>query len=90
MISALLSICCMILLGFIDDVFNLKWRHKLYLPTIGSLPLLVIYYVNSYSTTIMLPVFVREMLGQSIDIGKSNEDFAVYTFFSRKRLGDSE
>jgi UDP-N-acetylglucosamine--dolichyl-phosphate N-acetylglucosaminephosphotransferase len=37
--SALLSICCMIFLGFADDVLNLRWRHKLILPTMVPLPL---------------------------------------------------
>jgi UDP-N-acetylglucosamine--dolichyl-phosphate N-acetylglucosaminephosphotransferase len=38
--SALLSICCMIFLGFADDVLNLRWRHKLILPTmVPFLPL---------------------------------------------------
>lgn len=69
MISALLSICCMILLGFADDVLNLRWRHKLLLPTIASLPLLMVYYVNFNRTTIILPIFVRNVLGSSIDIG---------------------
>lgn len=69
LISALLSICCMILLGFADDVLNLRWRHKLLLPTIASLPLLMVYYVNFNRTTIILPIFVRNVLGSSIDIG---------------------
>lgn len=60
----------MILLGFADDVLNLKWRHKLLLPTIASLPLLMVYYVNFNSTTIVLPVFVRDVLGKTLDIGK--------------------
>lgn len=70
LISALLSICCMILLGFADDVLNLRWRHKLYLPTTASLPLLMVYYVNFNSTTIVMPVFVRDVLGKTLDIGK--------------------
>ena len=41
-ISALLSICCMVFLGFADDVLNVKWRYKLVLPTIASLPLLLV------------------------------------------------
>ncbi|XP_062551688.1 UDP-N-acetylglucosamine--dolichyl-phosphate N-acetylglucosaminephosphotransferase [Armigeres subalbatus] len=68
-IAAMLSICCMILLGFADDVLNLRWRDKLYLPTIASLPLLMVYYTNFNSTTIVLPKFVQQFLGTSIDIG---------------------
>lgn len=72
LISALLSICCMILLGFADDVLNLRWRHKLLLPTIATLPLLMVYYVNFNRTTVVLPIFVRNILGSSIDIGMSS------------------
>lgn len=60
----------MILLGFADDVLNLKWRHKLLLPTIASLPLLMVYYVNFNSTTVILPNFVHAFLGKSLDIGE--------------------
>lgn len=60
----------MILLGFADDVLNLRWRHKLMLPTVASLPLLMVYYVNFNSTTVILPICVRGYLGMSIDIGK--------------------
>ncbi|KAG5875355.1 hypothetical protein JTB14_027676 [Gonioctena quinquepunctata] len=68
-IAALLSICCMLLLGFADDVLDLRWRHKLLLPTIASLPLLMVYYVNFNSTTIVVPKPFRELLGFSVDIG---------------------
>lgn len=69
LIAALLSICCMILLGFADDVLDLRWRYKLILPTIATLPLLMVYYVNYNSTTIILPKFLRSFLGLNLDIG---------------------
>ncbi|KAJ8927098.1 hypothetical protein NQ314_020370 [Rhamnusium bicolor] len=69
LIAALLSICCMLLLGFADDVLDLRWRHKLLLPTIASLPLLMVYYVNFNSTTIIVPKPLREFLGFSVDVG---------------------
>lgn len=59
----------MILLGFADDVLDLRWRHKLLLPTIASLPILMVYYVNFNSTTIMLPTFVHQILSKSVNIG---------------------
>lgn len=77
LISALLSICCMILLGFADDVLDLKWRHKLLLPTIASLPLLMVYYVNFNSTTVILPNFVRGFLGTSLNIGEFLDIFVL-------------
>lgn len=71
MLAALLSVCCMLLLGFADDVLNLRWRHKLLLPTIASLPLLVVYYINFNSTTIIVPKPFRDFLGASVNLGKS-------------------
>lgn len=59
----------MVLLGFADDVLDLRWRHKLLLPTIASLPLLMVYYVNFNSTTIILPKIVQNLIATSIDIG---------------------
>ncbi|XP_014249162.1 UDP-N-acetylglucosamine--dolichyl-phosphate N-acetylglucosaminephosphotransferase [Cimex lectularius] len=69
LVAALLSICCMLLLGFADDVLDLRWRHKLLLPTIASLPLLMVYYVTFNSTTIIVPKPFRHLLGVSINIG---------------------
>lgn len=69
LITALLSICCMVLLGFADDVLNLRWRHKLFLPTIATLPLLMVYYVNYNSTTVIMPKLIRPFIGTSLNIG---------------------
>lgn len=54
--SALFSICFMIFLGFTDDTLDLKWRYKIFLPTIASLPLLVAY---SGSTSLFVPSAFR-------------------------------
>lgn len=68
-IAALLSICCMIFFGFTDDVLDLKWRHKLLLPTLASLPLLMVYFVNIGSTTIVVPKPLRLYLGHDVNLG---------------------
>lgn len=65
----MLSICCMLLLGFADDVLDLRWRYKLLLPTIASLPLLMVYHVNVNSTTIVVPKPLREAFGNIVDLG---------------------
>jgi len=67
--SALLSICCMIFLGFADDVLNLRWRHKLILPTMATLPLLMVYMANLNSTFILVPIQLRPFIGKVIDLG---------------------
>lgn len=59
----------MIFLGFTDDTLELKWRYKLILPTIASLPLLVSY---SGPTAVFIPqpfrIFVMQE-GQLTFIG---------------------
>ncbi|XP_076780980.1 UDP-N-acetylglucosamine--dolichyl-phosphate N-acetylglucosaminephosphotransferase isoform X1 [Arvicanthis niloticus] len=69
LIGALLAICCMIFLGFADDVLNLRWRHKLLLPTAASLPLLMVYFTNFGNTTIVVPKPFRWVLGLHLDLG---------------------
>lgn len=68
-LSALLSICCMVFLGFTDDVLNLKWRYKLALPTVASLPLLLVYYTNIANTTVIVPRPMTAFLGKELDLG---------------------
>merc|ERR1719245_445799 len=59
----------MLLLGFADDVLDLRWRHKLLFPTIASLPMLLVYYVTTNRTDIVVPQFLRSILGTNIDLG---------------------
>lgn len=69
LVAALLSICCMLFLGFADDVLDLKWRHKLLLPTMASLPLLMVYYVTYNKTTVIIPKPFRFVFGKDIFLG---------------------
>ena len=57
--SVMLSICFSVLLGFADDVMDIKWGHKVRLGLLYSLPL-----VSSYDgpTSILVPVFVRPLI----------------------------
>ncbi|XP_068212257.1 UDP-N-acetylglucosamine--dolichyl-phosphate N-acetylglucosaminephosphotransferase isoform X1 [Palaemon carinicauda] len=68
-LTSLLCICCMLFLGFADDVLNLKWRYKLVLPTLASLPLLMVYYINMGSTTVVVPKPLRTWIGLTLNIG---------------------
>ncbi|RWS24380.1 UDP-N-acetylglucosamine--dolichyl-phosphate N-acetylglucosaminephosphotransferase-like protein [Leptotrombidium deliense] len=65
MVAALLSICCMLLLGFVDDILDLRWKHKLLFPAAAALPILMVYFVTSNVTTILLP----KQFGFSINLG---------------------
>lgn len=66
--ASLLSICFMIFLGFADDILDLRWRYKLILPTIASIPLLVTY---SGSTSILIPKILKGYfgLGKILNLG---------------------
>lgn len=69
-LSALLSLQSMVFLGFADDVFDLRWRFKLLLPTIASIPVLIIYYVGYGVTHVVVPVMLRNLIGTHIvDLG---------------------
>ncbi|KAG8008146.1 UDP-N-acetylglucosamine--dolichyl-phosphate N-acetylglucosaminephosphotransferase [Nibea albiflora] len=81
LIGALLAICCMIFLGFADDVLNLRWRHKLLLPTMASLPLLMVYFTNFGNTVIVVPKPVRALLGLHLDLGDYRDDHVFSLYF---------
>jgi len=81
-LSALLSITSMCFLGFADNVLDLRWRHKLILPTIASLPVLLVYYVQQGSTFVLLPDVLRNIVfpnspSLAVDFG-----FFYYIFLS--------
>ena len=55
------------MLGFIDDVVTLRWRHKIVITTMSVYPLLVAY---SGITSVIVPRFARGILGGKIvDLG---------------------
>jgi len=56
----------MILLGFVDDTVDLRWKYKLILPLVASVPLITSY---SGGTNIILPIPVRQYLGKEIELG---------------------
>lgn len=67
----------MIFLGYTDDTLDLKWRYKLILPTVASLPLLVSY---SGSTAVYIPSVFRFLLMQNgvlTSLGRFIDMFAV-------------
>lgn len=58
--AAMACVTFMTLLGFADDVLDLKWRYKLVLPFIASMPLLVNY---TGVTTVIMPRFIAPLVG---------------------------
>ncbi|CAI5453245.1 unnamed protein product [Caenorhabditis angaria] len=80
-LSGLISISTAILLGFADDMLDLRWRHKLLFPTLSSLPLLMVYYVSGNSTTVMIPGLLRHLIHPFFDLPISvNISFVYYIF----------
>ncbi|KAF9515474.1 hypothetical protein BS47DRAFT_1376229 [Hydnum rufescens UP504] len=69
-LSALLCLLSATILGFLDDVFDIRWRYKLPIPLIASIPLLLVYHAEHGNTHIVLPKFIRNVFGHSVvDLG---------------------
>ena len=58
----------MLLLGFVDDVLDIRWRHKIVLSIIATTPMMLAY---DGSTTVLLPSFMHDLpyLGANVDLG---------------------
>lgn len=60
--SAVTTIAVMLLLGFVDDVLDVKWRYKLILSVFGAIPLIMGY---SGALSIEVPIQLRDVLGSN-------------------------
>ncbi|KAL8280509.1 hypothetical protein RQP46_007157 [Phenoliferia psychrophenolica] len=54
-LASLLSLLTATFLGFLDDVFDIRWRFKVPIPVIASVPLLVTYAAGQGVTDVVLP-----------------------------------
>ncbi|KAF7721794.1 tunicamycin resistance protein [Apophysomyces ossiformis] len=68
-LAAILAIQSMVLLGFADDVLDVRWRYKVWFPAIAGIPLLIFYYTNEGATHVMIPLQLRSYLGDLLDLG---------------------
>ncbi len=68
-LSAILSLQSVVLLGIGDDLFDIRWRHKLFIPAFASIPMLVVYFVDYGVTNVVVPVQLEQYLGKMIDLG---------------------
>ena len=59
----------MAVLGIADDIFDIRWRHKVGLPAIASIPLLMVYYVDFNVTVVVTPKPLLPYLPHLIDLG---------------------
>jgi UDP-N-acetylglucosamine--dolichyl-phosphate N-acetylglucosaminephosphotransferase len=70
-LSAILSLQVILVLGIGDDLFDIRWRHKILIPAFGSIPVLIVYFVDFGVTQIVLPTFLRPYFGgrELVDLG---------------------
>ena len=70
-LSGVLSIQSMVMLGFADDLFDLRWRHKFFLPAIAAIPMLIVYYIEHGNTHIAVPPVLARALAvpSAVDMG---------------------
>ncbi|KAJ7134533.1 N-acetylglucosaminephosphotransferase [Mycena epipterygia] len=68
-LSSLLSLLIATILGFLDDVFDIRWRHKIPIPIIASIPLLMVYYAERGNTHVVVPIPLRFMFGTLLNLG---------------------
>ncbi|KAH9480501.1 UDP-N-acetylglucosamine--dolichyl-phosphate N-acetylglucosaminephosphotransferase [Psilocybe cubensis] len=68
-LSSLLSLLVATILGFLDDVFDIRWRHKIPIPIIASIPLLMVYYAEHGNTNVVVPIPLRFIFGTLINLG---------------------
>jgi UDP-N-acetylglucosamine--dolichyl-phosphate N-acetylglucosaminephosphotransferase len=68
-LSAILSLQSIVLLGIGDDVFDIRWRHKVLIPAFAVIPMLVVYFVDFGVTQMVVPLPLRPYLGELFDLG---------------------
>jgi UDP-N-acetylglucosamine--dolichyl-phosphate N-acetylglucosaminephosphotransferase len=68
-LSAILSLQVIVLLGIGDDLFDIRWRHKILIPPIATVPLLIVYFVDFGVTQVVIPIALRPYLGELVDLG---------------------
>lgn len=57
------------ILGILDDSFDMRWRHKFFIPAFAALPMLGLYFVDFGVTHVVVPVPLRNYLGDLVDLG---------------------
>ncbi|POR39464.1 UDP-N-acetylglucosamine--dolichyl-phosphate N-acetylglucosaminephosphotransferase [Tolypocladium paradoxum] len=68
-LGAIISLQTIALLGIGDDLFDIRWRHKWWIPGLASIPLLVVYFVDFDVTSIVIPLQLQPYLGELFDLG---------------------
>ena len=75
------------MLGFLDDVFDIRWRHKIPIPIIASIPLLMVYYADNGNTHIVVPIPFRPFFGSLLNLGRPPLVFFRYSYQCMRSIG---
>ncbi|CAK7234392.1 tunicamycin resistance protein [Sporothrix bragantina] len=68
-LSAIISLQSITLLGIGDDLFDIRWRHKFFIPAFAAIPLLVVYFVDFGVTSVVVPTPLQPYLGELVHLG---------------------
>jgi UDP-N-acetylglucosamine--dolichyl-phosphate N-acetylglucosaminephosphotransferase len=68
-LSGLLSLQSVVILGIGDDLFDIRWRHKVLIPAFSAIPMLIVYFVDFGVTQVVVPVPLQPYLGDTVDLG---------------------
>lgn len=66
--SALSTLEATTILGIADDILDLRWRHKFFIPAVASLPLLIVYYVDFGVTSVVVPNFLVRFMPNQVSL----------------------
>jgi UDP-N-acetylglucosamine--dolichyl-phosphate N-acetylglucosaminephosphotransferase len=66
----MLSLLLAVVLGIADDLFDIRWRHKILIPAFASIPMLIVYFVDFGVTQIVIPTFFRPYFGELLNLGE--------------------
>ena len=67
----------MVILGVGDDLFDIKWRHKLLIPAFAAIPMLIVYFVDFGVTQVVVPVPLQQHFGELLDLGKPENALSI-------------
>lgn len=79
-LSAILSLQSIAILGIGDDLFDIRWRHKILIPAFASIPILIVYFVDFGVTKIVVPTPLRSFLGELLDLGQLDYVTHVHSY----------
>ncbi len=68
-LSAILTLQSVVILGFGDDLFDIRWRHKIFIPGFAAIPILAVYFVDFGVTKVVVPSRLQPYLGELLDLG---------------------